>query len=199
MFSLPPIDLKSQDCRLSLCNSYIVREIIAVRRRERPCLCKAAEGCHGCDLYKKATQTVFGEGSLQAKLVLVGEQPGDAEDLKGHPFVGPAGKILEKGLEETGIPLETVYITNAVKHFKFQMVGKRRLHKKPSAREVAACKPWLDAEINLIKPKAVVCLGATAARALLGSRFALLKNLGQWQASAANLKIIATYHPSAAL
>jgi DNA polymerase len=132
-------------------------------------------------------------------LVLVGEQPGDAEDLKGHPFVGPAGKILEKGLEETGIPLETVYITNAVKHFKFQMVGKRRLHKKPSAREVAACKPWLDAEINLIKPKAVVCLGATAARALLGSRFALLKNLGQWQASAANLKIIATYHPSAAL
>ncbi|HTK83998.1 MAG TPA: UdgX family uracil-DNA binding protein [Patescibacteria group bacterium] len=162
-------------------------------------LVKASEGCKGCELYKFATQTVFGEGATDASLILVGEQPGNEEDLAGHPFVGPAGKLLDKALAEAGIPRDEVYVTNAVKHFKFEERGKRRLHKQPSARNIKACRPWLEAEIELIKPEAVICLGSTAAKSLLGPSFALTKHLGEWQTGPGNIKILATYHPSAAL
>lgn len=165
-----------------------------------PSLCKAAEGCRGCDLYKDATQTVFGQGPITARLMLVGEQPGDEEDTQGLPFVGPSGKLLDRSLAEAGIPKSEVYVTNAVKHFKFTLTrGKKRLHKTPSPREVAACKPWLLAEIELIKPAVVMCLGATAAKSLLGNKFALTKNRGQWQEGPGGAKIMATFHPSAAL
>jgi DNA polymerase len=131
----------------------------------------AAKDCQACDLYKRGTQTVFGEGVRNAELMLVGEQPGDQEDLAGHPFVGPAGKLLDKALGEAGIDRAKVYVTNVVKHFKWEPRGKRRIHKKPSASEIAACRPWLDTEIELVKPRAIVCLGATAAQALLGKPF----------------------------
>src|SRR3954471_21251654 len=130
-----------------------------------------ARGCRACDLYKYATQTVFGEGPARATLMLVGEQPGDAEDLSGHPFVGPAGKLLDRALADAGIDRATVYLTNPVKHFKWERRGKRRIHKKPRASEIAACRPWLDIEIALVKPRIIVCLGATAAQALLGAQF----------------------------
>src|SRR5215475_12539196 len=140
----------------------------------RPTLTKvnaAARDCRACDLWKRGTQTVFGEGTPGARLMLVGEQPGDAEDLAGHPFVGPAGKLLNRALEEAGIDRTAVYVTNVVKHFKWEPRGKRRIHKKPSAGEIAACRPWLDTEIAAIKPIVIVCLGATAAQALLGKTF----------------------------
>ncbi len=162
-------------------------------------LVKASEGCKGCELYKFATQTVFGEGVPDASLILVGEQPGNEEDIAGHPFVGPAGKLLDKALAEVGIPRDEVYVTNAVKHFKFEERGKRRLHKQPSARNIKACRPWLEAEIELIQPEAIICMGSTAAKSLLGSSFALTKHLGEWQIGPGNIKILATYHPSAAL
>ena len=164
-----------------------------------PSLCKAAGGCRGCDLYKNATRTVFGLGSRTARLMLVGEQPGDEEDKQGLPFVGPSGKLLDRGLAEAGIPKKEVYVTNAVKHFKFEPRGKKRLHKTPSPREVAACRPWLLAEIEMIKPAVIMCLGATAAKSLLGNTFALTKNRGKWQLGPASAKVMATYHPSAAL
>ncbi len=128
-------------------------------------------GCRACDLYKHATQTVFGEGPARAALMLIGEQPGDAEDLSGHPFVGPAGQLLDRALADAGIDRAAVYLTNVVKHFKFEPRGKRRIHKKPRASEIGACRPWLDREIALVKPRVIVCLGATAAQALLGSAF----------------------------
>ncbi len=170
------------------------------RKITYPSLCKAAEGCRGCDLYKHATQTVFGQGPATAKLILVGEQPGDEEDKQGLPFVGPSGKLLDRALAEAGIPKKEVYVTNAVKHFKFTATsGKKRLHKTPSPREVAACKPWLLAEIELIRPAVVMCMGATAAKALLGNKFALTKHRGTSQPGPSNTKVMATYHPSAAL
>ena len=129
---------------------------------------EASKDCRGCDLWKRGTQTVFGEGPRQATLMLVGEQPGDAEDLSGHPFVGPAGKLLDRALADAGIDRAAVYVTNVVKHFKWEPRGKRRIHKKPRASEIAACRPWLDTEIALVKPRVIVCLGATAAQALLG-------------------------------
>src|ERR1051325_5867092 len=131
----------------------------------------AARGCQACPLWKTGTQTVFGEGSRHAKVVFVGEQPGNDEDLAGKPFVGPAGKLLDKALVEAGINRDEVYVTNAVKHFKWEPKGKRRIHKKPNAREIAACRPWLDAELEVLKPQVVVCLGATAAQGLLGKDF----------------------------
>ena len=164
-----------------------------------PSLCKAAAGCRGCDLYKNATQTVFGLGPRTARLMLVGEQPGDEEDNQGLPFVGPSGKLLDRALADAGIPKKEVYVTNAVKHFKFEPRGKKRLHKTPSAREVSACRPWLLAEIELIKPAVIMCLGATAAKSLLGNKFALTKNRGKWQPEQDNAKVMATFHPSAAL
>ncbi|HWE04567.1 MAG TPA: UdgX family uracil-DNA binding protein [Tepidisphaeraceae bacterium] len=136
-------------------------------------LAVAAEKCHGCTLYCHATQVVFGSGPKNAKLMLIGEQPGDQEDLAGLPFVGPAGRVLDQALESAGIRRQDVYVTNAVKHFKFEPRGKRRLHKKPSGRETAACRPWLEAEIKVVKPRMIMCLGATAAQSLLGSSFRL--------------------------
>ena len=159
----------------------------------------AAAGCKACDLWKLGTQTVFGEGSDTADLMLVGEQPGDKEDLAGRPFVGPAGRVLDQALEEAAIDRTRVYVTNAVKHFKWEARGKRRLHKRPDAVEIAACRPWLDREIELVKPKVVVCLGATAAQALLGRSFKVTKQRGELFPQAAGYVITATVHPSSIL
>jgi uracil-DNA glycosylase len=167
-----------------------------------PVLRQAAQKCRGCDLYKNATQAVFGEGAPAAKIILVGEQPGDQEDLQGRPFVGPAGKLLDRALADAGVPRADVYITNAVKHFKWTPAprGKRRIHAKPSAREVQACLPWLKREISQIKPKVIVCLGATAAQSLLGPTFRLTKSRGQFQRNTQWAPaILATPHPSAIL
>src|ERR687897_974153 len=147
--------------------------------RQLSTLRKAADGCRGCDLYKRATQVVFGAGSRQARLLLVGEQPGDREDLEGKPFVGPAGAMLVKALEEADVDPTETYITNAVKHFSWEPRGKRRIHKKPRASEVKACRPWLEAELRAVKPVVVVCLGATAAQSVLGAQFKLMQSRGQ--------------------
>jgi len=160
---------------------------------------EAAKDCQACDLYKRGTQTVFGEGRRKAELMLVGEQPGDAEDLSGHPFVGPAGKLLDKALAEAGIDRAAVYVTNVVKHFKWEPRGKRRIHKKPNAAEIAACRPWLDIEIELIKPRAIVCLGATAAQALLGPKFKVTAHRGEFIPSSLAPVVVATVHPSSLL
>lgn len=162
-------------------------------------LSRAAKRCEGCDLYRHATQTVFGEGPASARLILVGEQPGDSEDREGHPFVGPAGKLLSTAMEEAEIDRCEVYVTNAVKHFKWEPRGTRRLHKKPSAREIAACRPWLDAEMEAVEPVGIVCLGATAAQALLGRTFRITRNRGERIAFREDLWAIATWHPSAIL
>ncbi len=160
---------------------------------------EAAADCKACDLWKGATQTVFGEGSSHAKVLFVGEQPGNDEDLQGRPFVGPAGKLLDKVLVEAGINREEVYVTNAVKHFKWVRQGKRRIHKKPRLSEIAACKPWLEAEIALIKPRAIVCLGASAAQVLLGSDFRVTQSRGQFIESPLAPYVMATVHPSSVL
>jgi DNA polymerase len=159
----------------------------------------AAQGCQACDLYKRGTQTVFGEGPSRAEVMMVGEQPGDAEDLAGHPFVGPAGKLLDRALAEAGIDRGVVYVTNVVKHFKWEPRGKRRIHKKPNASEIAACRPWLDTEIELVKPKVIVCLGATAAQALLGRQFKVTAHRGEFVASSLAPLVLATVHPSSIL
>jgi DNA polymerase len=158
-----------------------------------------ALGCRACDLYKHATQTVFGEGPARAGLMLIGEQPGDAEDLSGHPFVGPAGQLLDRALADAGIDRGVVYLTNVVKHFKFEARGKRRIHKKPRASEIGACRPWLDREIALVKPRVIVCLGATAAQALLGSAFRVTRQRGVFVASPLAPRVLATVHPSSIL
>jgi uracil-DNA glycosylase family protein len=160
---------------------------------------EAARGCHACDLWKRGTQTVFGEGSPKAELMFVGEQPGNEEDLTGHPFVGPAGKLLDRALADAGIDRAGVYVTNVVKHFKWEPRGKRRIHKKPSAREIAACRPWLDTEIELVKPRAIVCLGATAAQALLGRQFKVTAHRGELIPSTLAPIVLATVHPSSIL
>jgi uracil-DNA glycosylase family protein len=160
---------------------------------------EAAKGCHACDLWKRGTQTVFGEGARNAQLMLVGEQPGDQEDLAGHPFVGPAGKLLDRALGDAGIDRGAVYVTNVVKHFKWEPRGKRRIHKKPNAAEIAACRPWLDTEIELVKPRAIVCLGATAAQALLGRQFKVTAHRGEFIASSLAPLVLATVHPSSIL
>ena len=159
----------------------------------------AAEVCRGCDLYKGTTQTVFGSGPADAELVMVGEQPGDNEDLQGEPFVGPAGRVLDDALEDAGIDRSKVYITNAVKHFKHTLQGSRRIHAKPSAREVTACKPWIEAEFAAIKPRAIVCLGATAAQAIIGRDFRITKQRGEIRETDYAPVTTATYHPSAIL
>ena len=160
---------------------------------------EAAKSCRRCDLWKTGTQTVFGEGSPDAELVLVGEQPGDQEDLAGRPFVGPAGRLLDTALEEAGIDRNRTYVTNVVKHFKWQPRGKRRIHQKPNAAEIAACRPWLDAELSLLKPKVLVCLGATAAQALLGRQFRVSKQRGVPVESDVAPVVMATVHPSSIL
>jgi uracil-DNA glycosylase family protein len=162
---------------------------------------EAAEVCRGCELYKVGTQTVFGEGKVPSDLMFVGEVPGDEEDLKGRPFVGSAGRLFDKALGEAGIEREDTYVTNVVKHFKWKPPprGKRRLHEKPNASEIRACSPWLGAEIKVVQPRIIVCLGATAAQALLGKDFRVTKMRGQWVESEHAEKTIATLHPSAIL
>jgi len=162
---------------------------------------EAAARCRGCDLWKYATQTVFGEGPKRAEVMLVGEQPGDQEDRQGHPFVGPSGRLLDEGLEAAGIDRSRVYVTNAVKHFKFARVEltRRRLHKKPAPGEVRACHPWLEGEIRLVRPRVIVALGATAAQALLGTKFKVTEQRGKTVKSEWAGTVIATVHPSAVL
>jgi len=168
-------------------------------RKTLPAFREAAADCQACDLYKRGTQTVFGAGTRQAEVLFVGEQPGNDEDLEGEPFVGPAGKLLDKALEEAGIDRQKAYVTNVVKHFKWEPRGKRRIHKKPNAKEITACRPWLEAEIEIVKPKVIVCLGATAAQALLGSKFRVSKDRGKFIEADLAPYIIATIHPSAIL
>jgi DNA polymerase len=158
----------------------------------------AAE-CTACDLYKRSTQTVFGEGAAHALLMLIGEQPGDQEDRRGRPFVGPAGRLLDEALAAARISRADIYVTNAVKHFKWIPHGKRRIHEKPSGRERQACYPWLEAEIEIVSPRVLVCLGATAAHSLLGSGFRLTRHRGELLASRWGAKILATVHPSSLL
>jgi len=160
---------------------------------------EAARECTACHLYKRATQTVFGEGPKRAPIMLVGEQPGDYEDLAGKPFVGPAGQIMDRALEEEGIDRQEVYVTNAVKHFKWEPRGKRRIHQKPNAREIAACRPWLEAELRFVKPKLVVLLGATAAQTIFGSSFRVTRERGKVLSSKFAPKVVATVHPSSLL
>jgi DNA polymerase len=169
---------------------------------ERPTLPKlreAAAGCTACDLYKTGTQTVFGEGTRNADVMFVGEQPGDQEDLQGKPFVGPAGKLLDQALEEAGIDRSQVYVTNVVKHFKWTGRGKRRIHQKPNWSEIAACRPWLEAELGVVRPDVLVCLGATAAQALLGRQFRVTRQRGEAVESPLAPVALATIHPSAIL
>jgi uracil-DNA glycosylase family protein len=174
--------------------------------RSLPVLSQAVQQCRACDLYRNATQAVFGEVEAhtaarrpRVDLMMIGEQPGDSEDREGHPFVGPAGQLLDKCLQEAGIDRRKVYVTNAVKHFKWEPGGKRRIHKKPSLREIHACRPWLDAELETVQPKVVVCLGATAAQALLGSGFKVTQTHGQVQHAEGLPPVVATWHPSAIL
>jgi uracil-DNA glycosylase len=160
---------------------------------------EAARHCTACHLYKRATQTVFGEGPKHATMLLIGEQPGDYEDVAGKPFVGPAGKIMDRALEEAGIDRKEVYVTNAVKHFKWEPRGKRRIHQKPNSREIAACKPWLEAELRLVKPKLVVCLGATAAQTVFGPSFRVTRERGKVLSSKLAPRVVTTVHPSSLL
>src|ERR1041385_4149546 len=157
---------------------------------------EAAADCTACHLHKRATQTVFGQGPKHAPMMLVGEQPGDYEDIAGKPFVGPAGKIMDRALEDAGIDRTQVYVTNAVKHFKWEPRGKRRIHKKPNAREIAACRPWLEAELRVVKPEVVVVLGASAALALLGKDFRVTKDRGRLLPATFARRVLATVHPS---
>jgi len=169
---------------------------------ERPSLPKlkeAAAGCTACPLHETGTQTVFGEGTSKAEVVFVGEQPGDQEDLQGKPFVGPAGKLLDKALEDAGIDRSQVYVTNVVKHFKWQARGKRRIHQKPNWSEIAACRPWLEAELEMIEPRVLVCLGATAAQALLSRDFRVSRQRGELVESELAENVLATVHPSSIL
>ncbi|MBF6243020.1 UdgX family uracil-DNA binding protein [Nocardia elegans] len=159
---------------------------------------EAAGGCHGCDLYRHASRTVFGEGPAHAPMVMIGEQPGDREDLAGHPFVGPAGTLLNRALADAGIDRDAVYLTNAVKHFKFTERGKRRIHQKPGRTEIVACTPWLTAELDAIRPRLVVCLGAVAAQAVFGPDFRITRDRGRLIAHDDH-RALATIHPAAAL
>jgi len=164
-----------------------------------PALREAARACRACDLWKRGTQTVFGEGSPRAQVMLVGEQPGNDEDLAGHPFVGPAGKLLDRALEEAGIDRGQAYVTNVVKHFKWEPRGKRRIHAKPDVVEITACLPWLQAEIAVVKPRALVCLGSTAAQALIDRKFKVTQQRGQFVPSPLAPLVTATVHPSSIL
>jgi DNA polymerase len=168
-------------------------------RASLPKLREAAAGCTACDLYKTGTQTVFGEGTRDAAVMFVGEQPGDQEDLAGKPFVGPAGRLLDEALVDAGIDRKTVYVTNVVKHFKWQARGKRRIHQKPNWSEIAACRPWLEAELAVVEPRVLVCLGATAAQALLGRQFRVTRERGRPVESDLAAHVIATVHPSSIL
>jgi DNA polymerase len=169
------------------------------KRRSLAALRRAGAGCRGCDLWQPATQTVFGEGSDDASVMLVGETPGDREDLAGRPFVGPAGRELDKALDAVGLDRGSIYVTNAVKHFKFRARGKRRIHQRPNVAEITACRPWLEAELEVIRPDALIVLGAVAARALLGTKFRLLEQRGRLIESELAPVVLATIHPAAIL
>jgi DNA polymerase len=173
--------------------AYVPEQLSLPRLRE------AAAGCRGCHLWENATQTVFGAGARAADVMLVGEQPGDQEDLAGKPFVGPAGRLLDQALEEAGIDRRQAYVTNVVKHFKWQPRGKRRIHQKPNWSEMAACRPWLDAELEVVEPDVVVCLGATAAQALIGRDFRVSRQRGELVDSPLARYVLATVHPSSIL
>jgi len=161
---------------------------------------RASHDCRGCDLWRRATQTVFGEGPAHPEVVFVGEQPGDKEDLAGHPFVGPAGRVLDEAVAAVGIDRRHTYVTNAVKHFKFERgSGQRRIHAKPNQLEIQACRPWLDAELSALRPRALVCLGSTAAQALLGRTFRVTAHRGEWISSPLAPHVLATVHPSSIL
>ena len=174
-------------------------EDLIPEQRTLSALKTAAADCRACDLWKRGTQTVFGEGRRRSKVMFVGEQPGNEEDLTGKPFVGPAGRLFDDALEEAGIDRTQTYVTNVVKHFKWEARGKRRIHKKPNAQEIAACRPWLQAEIDLIKPKVIVALGATAAQSLFGPQFRVTKQRGQFLESTLAPYAMATVHPSSIL
>jgi uracil-DNA glycosylase len=162
-------------------------------------LSERAQGCRACDLWKTGTHTVFGEGSPDAEVMMVGEQPGDREDVEGRPFVGPAGKVLDTALERAGIDRDQVYVTNVVKHFKWRPRGKRRIHQKPNLEEISACRPWLEGELATVQPRVLVCLGATAAQALLGRQFRVSRQRGEWVDSPLAKRVTATVHPSSVL
>lgn len=168
-------------------------------RRTLRTLKSAARGCRACHLWRRATQTVFGEGTTGAEVMLVGEQPGNDEDLSGHPFVGPAGRILDDALQQAGIARERTYVTNVVKHFKWEPRGKRRIHAKPNSAEIGACRPWLEAEMAVVHPRVIVCLGATAAKALLGNSFKVSIDRGRFVDSPLAPLVTATVHPSSIL
>jgi uracil-DNA glycosylase family protein len=184
--------------RLDLAKKTSAADFLPPRRSLRS-LRTAVQSCEGCELFRAATQAVFGEGKSSAALMIVGETPGDQEDRQGRPFVGPAGQLLDEALEAAAMTREEVYVTNAVKHFKWEPRGKRRLHAKPSSREISACRPWLEAEIDVVHPKAILCLGATAAQTLLGRSFRLTQHFGEVQSSPWAESLLATYHPSAVL
>ena len=183
--------------------ALVARDESGYPRIENPrslrAVAKAARECRGCDLWPRATQTVFGEGPRSAAAVFVGEQPGDKEDLAGHPFVGPAGRLLDEALVEAGIDRDRVFVTNAVKHFKWRASGKRRLHVRPNSAEIAACRFWLELELRLVKPEIVVALGATAGQALLGPEFRVTRERGKLRSSPLAPRVIATVHPSSIL
>jgi DNA polymerase len=173
--------------------------VLIPERPTLPVLREIAAGCKACDLWRRGTQTVFGEGARHARTMLVGEQPGNDEDLAGRPFVGPAGKLLDKALEQAGIDRNETYVTNVVKHFKWEPRGKRRIHAKPNSAEIAACLPWLEAEIAVVKPHAIVCLGSTAAQSLLGRSFRVTERRGEFIQSPLAPLVMATVHPSSIL
>jgi uracil-DNA glycosylase family protein len=188
--------------KLAMAQQSLLDETAAPLVPARPSLRKlreAAAGCKACPLWKTGTQTVFGEGSPKAEVMFVGEQPGDQEDKAGKPFVGPAGKLLDQALEQAGIDRSLAYVTNVVKHFKWQARGKRRIHQKPNWSEIAACRPWLEAELAVVKPRVLVCLGATAAQALLGREFRVTRERGRPVESELAPVVLATVHPSSIL
>src|SRR3989441_11517070 len=204
----------SQDLEFRCADAAMTKDLKAARSKSqqtaaplippKPTLASlrvAAASCKACDLWERATQTVFGEGDAHAKVVFVGEQPGDREDLAGHPFVGPAGKLLDQALAEVGIARSDVYVTNVVKHFNWapDQRGKRRIHKKPRYWEINACRPWLDAELAVVKPEVLVCLGATAAQSLLGRKFSVSRQRGELVQSELARYVLATVHPSSLL
>ncbi len=179
--------------RLDTAAAYLPDQLTLPRLRE------AAAGCQACPLWQTGTQTVFGEGARAAQVMFVGEQPGDQEDQQGKPFVGPAGQLLDKGMDQAGIDRSSAYVTNVVKHFKWTARGKRRIHAKPNWSEIAACQPWLEAELEVVSPRVLVCLGSTAAQALLGRQFRVTKQRGEPVDSPLAEHVLATVHPSSIL
>lgn len=202
---MPMAVLRPPEERLSIVHACMAKQSLHTAARLIPAnptldqLRSVAAGCKACDLWKLGTQTVFGEGSARAHVMMVGEQPGDKEDLQGRPFVGPAGAVLDKALAAAGINRNDVYVTNIVKHFKWEPRGKRRLHKKPNITEISACRPWLEAEIRVVKPQVVVLLGATAAQGILGRDFRVTQHRGEWIKSEIAPNVLATVHPSSIL